>query len=69
MLASVYCRKSTDQTAVADSEKSVARQLEHAKQYAARKDWTVSDEHVYIDDGVSGGGISEPFRLSPADGH
>ena len=26
----------------------------HARQYAARKGWTVVDEHVYVDDGISG---------------
>ena len=54
MIAAVYGRKSTDQTGVADEQKSVARQIEHARQYAARKGWTVADEHVYVDDGISG---------------
>jgi len=52
--AAVYCRKSTEQTGVADEARSVTRQLEHAKLYAAKKGWTVSDEHVFIDDGISG---------------
>ena len=54
MIASVYCRKSTEQTGVADDQKSVARQIEHAKAYAQRKGWTVADEHVYVDDNASG---------------
>jgi DNA invertase Pin-like site-specific DNA recombinase len=53
-IAAIYARKSTDQPGVADDQKSVARQVEHARQYAARKGWTVPDEHVYVDDGISG---------------
>jgi len=53
MIAAVYARKSTDQN-VADEAKSVLRQIDHAHQYAARKGWTVSEAHVYVDDGVSG---------------
>jgi site-specific DNA recombinase len=54
MICAIYARKSTEQTGVADEQRSVARQIEHARQYAARKGWTVSDEHVHADDGVSG---------------
>jgi len=54
MIAAVYSRKSTDQAAVSDEQKSVARQIEHARAYAAAKGWTVADEHVYVDDGISG---------------
>ena len=54
MIAAIYARKSTDQTGVADEQKSVARQIDHARQYASRKGWTVADEHVYVDDGISG---------------
>lgn len=53
MIAAIYARKSTDQN-VADEEKSVTRQIERARAYAARKGWTVADEHVYADDGISG---------------
>jgi site-specific DNA recombinase len=53
MIAAVYCRKSTSQD-VADDQKSVARQIEHARAYAVRKGWTVAEEHVYVDDGISG---------------
>jgi site-specific DNA recombinase len=51
--AAIYARKSTDQH-VATEEKSVTRQLEQAKVYAARHGWTVLEEHCYVDDGVSG---------------
>ena len=54
MIAAIYARKSTDQTGVADEAKSVTRQVEHAKAYADKKGWTVADEHVYVDDGISG---------------
>lgn len=54
MIAGVYCRKSTEQTSVTADQKSVARQIEHACAYAARKGWRVADEHVYVDDGISG---------------
>ena len=52
--AAVYSRKSTDQTGVADDQRSVVRQVEHAKDYAKRKGWHVDDQFVYVDDGISG---------------
>ena len=54
MIAAIYARKSTEQSGVNDEEKSVTRQIEHATAYAARKGWTVAEEHIYVDDGVSG---------------
>ncbi len=53
MLAAIYARKSTEQSNVSDEEKSVTRQIEHAKAYAAKKGWTVPDDLVFVDDGVS----------------
>jgi DNA invertase Pin-like site-specific DNA recombinase len=53
MIAALYARKSTEQT-VADEAKSVTRQIDHARAYAARKGWMVADAHVYVDDGISG---------------
>ncbi len=53
-IAAIYARKSTDQTGVSDDQKSVTRQVDHAKAYATRKGWTVAYEHVFVDDGVSG---------------
>jgi DNA invertase Pin-like site-specific DNA recombinase len=53
MIAAIYARKSTDQ-AVVDEAKSVARQIDHARQYARAKGWNLADEHVYVDDGISG---------------
>jgi site-specific DNA recombinase len=54
MIAAIYARKSTEQNGVGDEEKSVTRQIEHAKAYATRKGWLVDHEHVYVDDGISG---------------
>src|SRR5436309_2530940 len=54
MIAAIYARKSTEQNGVGDEEKSVTRQIEHAKAYAARKGWLVDDDHIYVDDGISG---------------
>jgi DNA invertase Pin-like site-specific DNA recombinase len=53
MIAAIYARKSTDQN-IADEEKSVSRQVERARAYAERKGWAVADEHVFVDDGISG---------------
>jgi DNA invertase Pin-like site-specific DNA recombinase len=52
--AAIYARKSTDQSGISDEQRSVARQVEHARGYAARKGWQVLEEHVYVDDGISG---------------
>jgi site-specific DNA recombinase len=54
MVAAVYVRKSNDQSGVAEDQKSVARQVEHARAFAVARGWTVDDQHVYIDDGISG---------------
>lgn len=54
MICSIYARKSTEQNGVSDEEKSVIRQIEHAKAYAARKGWTIPDDLVFVDDGISG---------------
>jgi resolvase-like protein len=54
MIAAIYARKSTDQNGIADEQKSVARQVDHARQYARKKGWTVDDAYIYVDDGISG---------------
>ena len=54
MIAAIYARKSTEQNGVTDEEKSVSRQIEHAKAYATRKGWGVAEDHIYVDDGISG---------------
>jgi site-specific DNA recombinase len=59
MRAAIYARKSTDQTGVADEQRSVARQVSNARAYAAHKDWTVVDDCVFVDDGISGAEFSK----------
>jgi len=54
MIAAIYARKSTDQNGVADEQKSVTRQVEHARDYADSNGWTVAEDHIYVDDGISG---------------
>lgn len=54
MIAVIYPRKSTAQTGVADEQGSVARQIEHAIEYARRKGWTIDDACAFVDDGISG---------------
>src|SRR6266566_9719357 len=54
MIAAIYARKSTDQSGVADEQKSITRQIEHARAYAVAKGWTVDEASVYVDDGISG---------------
>ena len=54
MIAAVYARKSTSQDGLDAAETSAARQVAHAREYAARKGWTVADEFVFVDDAISG---------------
>src|SRR5436190_4050013 len=58
MIAAIYARKSTQQSDVADEAKSVPRQVERARAYAAKKGWTVSEDCIYEDDGISGAEFS-----------
>ena len=54
MRAPIYARKSTEQDGVNEEDKSVRRQIEHASAYAKKKGWTVAEDHIYSDDGISG---------------
>ena len=54
MIAAIYARKSTEQNGVGDDERSVTRQIEHANTYAAKNGWMAPEEHLYVDDGISG---------------
>ena len=54
MISAIYARKSTDQNGIDDEQRSIARQVEHSRAYAVSKGWIVAEEHVYIDDGISG---------------
>lgn len=54
MRCAIYARKSTDDNGIESDLKSVARQVEHARRLAAERGWTVAEEHIYVDDGISG---------------
>jgi site-specific DNA recombinase len=54
VIAAIYARKSTEQNGVADEAKSVSRQIEQARAFAALHGWTIDEIHVYIDDAISG---------------
>jgi DNA invertase Pin-like site-specific DNA recombinase len=54
MIAAIYARKSTAQDDVADEAKSVTRQVDGARAFIAAKGWTLDEQHIFIDDGVSG---------------
>ncbi|MEW8462110.1 MAG: recombinase family protein, partial [Candidatus Thiodiazotropha endolucinida] len=53
MKVAIYARKSTDDDRNEDN-KSVKRQVRSAKAYAKKMQWVVDDDHIYIDDGISG---------------
>src|SRR5262249_11005155 len=46
--------KSTEQNGTAEEAKSVARQRQRAREFAARHGWTVPEMLIFFDDGVSG---------------
>ena len=52
MIAAIYARKSTEQRGADDEARSVQRQFENARAFAAERGWTV--ERVYADDAISG---------------
>lgn len=54
MIAAIYARKSTEQNGADADAKSVARQIENAKAFAAAKGWTIAEAYAYADDAVSG---------------
>ena len=54
MRAAIYARKSTDDSDRNPANKSVTRQVEHARDYAKKKGWDVLNDHVYVDDNISG---------------
>jgi len=54
MIAAIYARKSTDDSDRNEHNRSTTRQIERARAYAKEKGWTVDDDHVFVDDGVSG---------------
>src|SRR5687768_6443990 len=59
--AAIYARRSKEQDDAEDETKSVNRQVENGRVFANAKGWSVLEEHIYIDDGISG--ASSPSRL------
>lgn len=53
MIAAIYARKSTEQHGDAEA-RSVVTQIANARAFAAARGWTVAEDHVYVDDGISG---------------
>ena len=47
LVAAIYARKSTEQN-VPDEQRSVKRQIDHARAYAEHKGWTVDDAYIYV---------------------
>lgn len=63
MRAAIYARKSTDdklarssegRSVVDDDTRSVPRQVHQARQFIDGRRWSISEHHIYTDDGVSG---------------
>ncbi len=61
MVTAIYARKSTDETSKSDDTRSCARQVQRAREYAARRGWRVDDRYVFQDEAVSGA----EFRRRP----
>jgi len=53
MISAIYARESTEERGVSEEDKSCDRQILHAKKYAQQKGWTVANQHIYPDNGVS----------------
>lgn len=53
-IAAIYTRKSNAQDDRSAEAKSVARQAQHAREYAVKKGWRVDERFVFTDDAVSG---------------
>lgn len=53
MIAGCYARKSNEDDRNEEA-KSTQRQVDRAREFARSKGWTFSEQHVWIDDGISG---------------
>ncbi len=53
MIAGCYARKSQEDDRSADAQ-STQRQIDRAREFAKAKGWTFSEDHIWIDNGVSG---------------
>ena len=54
MKCAIYARKSNDDAFKGKENKSVTRQVEEGKIYINKKGWKIMEDHIYIDDGISG---------------
>ncbi len=54
MRCAIYGRKSSDEPDKHEHNKSTTRQIDHARKFIEGKGWTVAEEHIYLDDGISG---------------
>jgi site-specific DNA recombinase len=54
LLVAIYARKSTDQNGTAEAEKSVTRQVDQARAFASSRGWSVAEDYIFVDDGISG---------------
>ncbi len=63
MKAAIYVRKSNDDSDRSDDNRSTTRQIERARAYAEAKHWQVSDDHIFVDDGISGAEFKERAGL------
>jgi DNA invertase Pin-like site-specific DNA recombinase len=53
MRAAIYARKSTDDDR-SEENRSVTRQIERARQFAEGRGWSVAEDLIFVDDGISG---------------
>ena len=63
MRAAVYARKSTDDSDRNADNKSMTRQVERARAYAKAQGWSVAEEHVFVDDNMSGADFTKRQAL------
>lgn len=54
MIAAIYARKSTDDSGKSDDARSTTRQIDRAREFAAKRGWTVDDRFIFVDEAVSG---------------
>jgi hypothetical protein len=49
LVAAILARKSTEQVGVTDEQRSVTRQVEHARAYALAHGWVIRDEYIFVE--------------------
>ena len=61
--AAVYARKSNQENHKDEDNKSVQRQIERAKEFAALHGWDLAENNIFVDDGYSGADFSKRTGL------